>query len=133
MNAVTLVTILASMLGADQTEIQGVWNETSPAQRYSLIFCGDVLMGAHNSDVLTDAKLSTFRINAQAGTIDIDREEGVQLGRYKIDGDTLTLVLANVNKPRPASVEPAPVVPRARAAAKKDRPQVGQLRYVLKR
>ena len=47
---------------------------------------------------------SRFRLSRRRGEIDIRRTDGMQRGLYDLDGDVLTLSLADVNRPRPKSL-----------------------------
>jgi hypothetical protein len=90
--------------------LQGVWHGTGQAAPFTLVFCGDALIGIVGEHPLLDAQTSRYR--AAYGGIDIDREEGVQLGIYRVEGDVLTLMLADVGTPRPLSLD-VPNVERA--------------------
>lgn len=61
----------------DKAAIQGIWYGTGLDERYTLIFCGDVLIGMVGNHPLVGTKQSSFRLHD--GSIDIDREEGLQL------------------------------------------------------
>src|SRR6476646_8849740 len=87
----------------DHARIQGIWRGTERHERFRLIFCGDVLIGTVGNHPLTGNMESGFRV--ADGQIDIERADGWQRGRYQLDGDTLTLLLANVNRPRPESID----------------------------
>jgi hypothetical protein len=99
MNALAvLAVILSGGCGADQprddqTAIQGEWHATGRAEHIKLIFCGETLLGINLriNDPRWDMMRSTFKLGE--GTIDIERPEGLQLGLYSIEGDTLTLRL----------------------------------------
>jgi hypothetical protein len=105
LTAILAVVLLgADAAASDQGAIQGIWRGTWRHERFRLIFCGDVLIGTVCNHPLTGNMESGFRL--ANGEIDIDRTDGLQRGRYVIEGDKLTLLLANVNRPRPSSIDP---------------------------
>jgi hypothetical protein len=142
MKALVAMAIAASLCGtcaaddarADaRSAIQGIWRGTGRDESYTLVFCGDVLIGMVGTDPLVGNKESGFRVDI--GTIDIQRAEGLQMGCYAIDGDTLTLVLVDVNRPRPNSIGVVPAKPTATPPRidRKNRTPPTQRRYVFER
>jgi hypothetical protein len=115
----------------DHAAIQGIWRGTGRNERFTLIFCGDVLIGMVGNHPLLGAKESGFRL--ADGEIDFDRIDGLQRGRYVLEGDMLTLLLSDVNLPRPESLD----VPKAQQGvahhdrAKRKGPT--QHRYIFER
>jgi hypothetical protein len=94
-----------SGLAGDDVAIQGTWRGTGRSERFTLVFRGDVLMGRVGTDPIVAPMVSHFRLDQANGTIDIERQDGMQLGRFSITGDTLTLTLADVGRFRPKTLE----------------------------
>jgi hypothetical protein len=115
----------------DHVAVQGIWRGTGRNERFTLVFCGDVLIGMVGNHPLLGAKESGFRL--ADGEIDFDRIDGLQRGRYVLEGDQLTLLLSDVNLPRPESLDVAQ--PQQGVArhdrAKRDPPT--QHRYLFER
>src|SRR5262245_47518054 len=92
---------------ATPQDLQGTWQGAGP--RYAglnLVFCGDVLAARMGTEPILETRESHFDYDPEAGTIDICRAEGKQLGRYAVDGDTLRIVIGDINEPRPESMNP---------------------------
>lgn len=96
---------IASACQADDA-IRGIWRGTGLDERYTLIFTGDLLIATIGNHPLAGSKESAF--HADNGAIDIERTDGLQLGRYTIEGNRLTLTLAGVNDVRPTSLNDKP-------------------------
>jgi hypothetical protein len=102
MNAAAFVVVLSTAAGGD---IQGTWAGTGRDARFTLVFCEDVLAIRVGTDPILETRESHFSVNAELGTIDILRDDGLQMGRFAIEDGYLTMILADVNLPRPASID----------------------------
>ncbi len=107
MRAIALV--VALFVGAPPEQpgvnaaVQGAWHARGVRRDHLwLVFCGDGLYGINSKVGLQE---STYRLNPDAGTIDIQRDDGLQLGIYWLVDDTLTMMLGDVNGPRPNTRE----------------------------
>ena len=96
--------VIVAVAVPGQADLQGTWRGTGLDARYSLVFCEQYLAGHVGTNPILRPLESTFTVDPAEGTIDITRDDGLQLGRYAIDGDTLTLMLADVNLTRPNSI-----------------------------
>jgi hypothetical protein len=103
-----------------QDSLEGTWQGTGADARYSARFTGNTLSIQTGSSAVTAPRQSWFKVDADNGLIDIQRDDGVQLGRYAVKGDTLTLKLADPNAPRPKDLDPVD-------------PPHGERRYQFKR
>jgi hypothetical protein len=103
MNSLTAIAVVLTIAG--QADVQGAWKGTGRDARFTLVFCEDILAIRVGTDPILETRESHFSVNSEHGTIDIVRDEGLQLGRYSIDGDKLTMMLADVNLPRAASLD----------------------------
>ena len=99
-----LIAFIAIVNAVSQSDLQGTWQGTGRHANYSLLFCEDILAGRVGTNPILEPMESHFSASQKQGTIDIQRDDGLQLGRYAIEGDTLTLMLADVNLPRPESI-----------------------------
>jgi hypothetical protein len=125
--AILAVVLLGADPAADDhAAIQGIWRGTGRHERFTLIFCGDVLIGTVGNHPANGNKESGFHL--ANGEIDIERSDGLQLGRYLLEGDKLTLLLANVEQPRPVTIDPPPRQPDG-----KFHPPLNERRYVFTR
>jgi hypothetical protein len=86
--------------------LQGTWQGTGEDQRYWATFSGDTLTMRRGTSSVNAPVQSSFDLDVENGTIDILRDDGMQLGRYQVDGDTLTLKLSDVNRARPPDLTP---------------------------
>jgi hypothetical protein len=86
--------------------VQGAWRGTAGHERFTLEFSGDSLIVRAGNNPIVAPRASRFQLDAAKGYIDIHRDDGMQLGLYSVDGDTLTLTLADVNQPRPKVLKP---------------------------
>src|SRR5262245_53810882 len=106
--------ICAAVLAADQPAIEGAWQGTGRHARYLAVFRAGKLTMRIGTDPILEPRESRFSVNAAQGTIDIVRSDGLQLGRYAVEGNKLTIMLADVNLPRPNSLEfPKVQLPKA--------------------
>ncbi len=110
----TLIALLAIANAVGQSDIQGTWVGTGRHARFTAVFCEDILAMRVGTDPVLETQESRFRIDQEQGTIDIERADGLQLGRFAVDGNLLTLLLADVNLPRPATIE----IPKPKPNAK---------------
>jgi hypothetical protein len=110
--------VLVATVSDDPRAIQGRWQGTGAHESYSLSIQGEMLVIGLGNSPLLEPVASRFELAPRSGQIDIQRSEGTQLGLYDLNGDELTLNLADVNRPRPTSL----------AAAKN-----AQQRYIFKR
>ena len=101
--AITAVVLLATVSN-DQRSIQGLWQGTGGDAQYRLSFRGEMLVASVGSSPALEPVTSRFRLSQRRGEIDIQRTDGMQRGLYDLDGDVLTLSLADVNRPRPKSL-----------------------------
>ena len=89
----------------DVRAIQGRWYGTGRDARFSLTFRGKTLVGKVGTDPIVPPMTCTFQLAPREGHIDIFRDDGVQRGLYLLEGDKLTMMLADVNLPRPSSLD----------------------------
>ncbi len=85
----------------ERSRIHGTWRGANGDERYTMTFAGERLTMRLGTNPILATRESRFRVERQSGFIDIHRDDGLQLGLYAVDGDTLTLKLARVNLPRP--------------------------------
>jgi hypothetical protein len=133
MNAISVVDLV--LITTSEPSIQGTWRSTGLDTRYTLAFCGDILEGRVGTDPILAPMLSRFCVDADEGTIDIVRDNGLQLGRFAIEGNKLILMLADVGRPRPRSIN-SPIIKPASAPVQIDRRKrtpPTQTRYVFER
>lgn len=130
-----LLVIALTLLTADGSDLQGNWQGTGRDARYSAAFCFDVLAMRVGTDPILELRESRFRVDQEQGTLDIERSDGLQLGRYAIEGDTLTIMLADVNLPRPESIDFPIVKPTGRTIVidRKNWTPRTQQRYIFER
>ncbi len=112
-----------------RTRLEGNWRGTGQHASLSISFHRDLLAISNRAGI----RQSNFLV-APDGTIDIYRDDGLQLGRYELAGDKLQLRLANVDRPRPQDLLGAspqlphgPVHVRARQMMPAVRRQVAQV------
>jgi hypothetical protein len=86
--------------------IEGTWQGTAGDERFLATFAGDSLVIPVGMHAAVEPRQSWFQVDPDNGSIDIRRDDGLQLGRYEVDGDTLVLKLADVNAPRPKDLSP---------------------------
>lgn len=91
----------------DYGRIQGRWRSEGDNGRFTLTFQQDTLVGQVGENPIVDRTISTFSLNPDKGEIDIQRDTGLQLGLYHLQGSTLTLSLAPIGKPRPLDFRPS--------------------------
>src|SRR4051794_14369111 len=109
----TLIALIAIANAIGQSDIQGTWVGTGHHARFTAVFCEDILAMRVGTDPVLETQESCFRVDQEQGTIDIERSDGLQLGRFAVDGDQLTLLLADVNLPRPTTIEIPKLNPNA--------------------
>ncbi len=96
---------IALAVNAGPGDIQGTWTGTGRTTPYTAVFCFDVLAMRVGTDPILETQESRFQVRAAVGEIDIMRNDGIQLGLYSIEDDRLTIMLADVNLPRPESLD----------------------------
>src|SRR5262245_16976023 len=80
--------------------LAGTWKGLQRFQNYTFKFDGEQLHISNNQgDVSSPYRLSKLPDNTLA--IDVNGEFGLQQGIYRIEGDTLTMLIANPGKKRP--------------------------------